>query len=358
MIALKEVIYVNDIPVNDIPKNNYIVLAGDIGGTNSNFGVCSIDQGVITLLFSLHAKSKEIADFPSLVDQVLANIKTHHEIDIRDACFAAAGVVSENRDFCKPTNLNFVIDVKKIIQKTGLESVVIINDFEAVGYGVNRIVQDDDLKIINKGEPREHATRAIIGAGTGLGKGMLSWDYTQHAYLPIPSEGGHADFPAYTALEFDFMKFIQHEFGNDLPISWEHVLSGKGIIRLYNFLGQLNHYQETQYTKEIAEGGPNPDQIFKYWQEDPRCADTFNWYGQWYARCAKNFALETLSLGGLYIAGGIAAKNIPLFEKPEFMQEFTQSIKQRQLLYKIPVTIIADYNVSLFGAAAYLVLRR
>ncbi len=273
MIALKEVTY-----VDVLPKSSYIVLAGDIGGTNSNFGICSIEQGVITLLFSLHIKSKEITDFPPVAYQVLKYIKTNHEIDVHHACFAAAGVVSENHDFCKPTNLDFVLDTHKIIEKTGLELAVIINDFEAVGYGVDRIA-DNDLNIINKGEPRANATRAIIGAGTGLGKGILGWDHSMQAYMPIPSEGGHVDFPVHTQLEFDFMKFVQNTLGNDLPISWEHVLSGNGIIKIYNFLGQLNQYQETQYTKEIAEGGPNPDQIFKYWQQDPRCADTFKWYG-------------------------------------------------------------------------------
>jgi glucokinase len=352
MILLKEVVY-----VHDIPKNNHIVLAGDIGGTNSNFGVCALANGSVTLLFAIHAKSKEVTDFPSLVAEVLSFIKTNHAIDIYHACFAAAGVVSEQRDFCKPTNLNFVIDAKKILKKTNLESAVIINDFEAVGYGIDYIARDDIININNR-MPREHANRASLGAGTGLGKVLLIWDYSSQSYVPIPSEGGHADLSVYSELEFKFMKFVQHELNTNLPISWEHVLSGKGIVRLYTFLGQLNHYQETHYTKEIIEGGTNPDQIFKYWKQDRHCTDTFNWYGQWYARCAKNFALEALSLGGLYIAGGIAAKNIPLFENPEFMQEFKQSIKQAELLNKIPVKIIADYNVSLFGAAAYLALRK
>ena len=350
MIPLKEVTY-----VEKIPRSTFLVLAGDIGGTNSNFGVCSIEHGDITLLLSVHTKSKEITDFPSVVDHVLQFLKTNHNIEIKNACFAAAGVVSPERDYSKPTNLDFIIDTKRILELTPLDSAVIINDFEAVGYGIDRISKKD-LIVVNEGKQREHASRAIIGSGTGLGKGILGWNYSFNGYLPIPSEGGHADFPVHSQEEFNLITFMQQEINDAYPVSWEDVLSGSGIRHIYNYLGINGSYQETEYTKEIAEGGTNPDQIFKYWQEDKRCEDTYKLYSRFYARCAKNFALETLSLDGLYIAGGIAAKNLPLFQLPEFMAEFTQSLKQKKLLQSIPVSIVADYNVSLFGAAAFLAL--
>jgi len=349
MIPLKEVTY-----VESIPHGGFLVLAVDIGGTNSNFGVCNIEHGDITLVLSVHAKSRDITDFPSVVAEVLQFLKSNHNIEIKNACFAAAGVVSPERDYAKPTNLDIVIDAKKILAATTLDSAVVIHDFEAVGYGGERIAKKD-LLVVNKGQQRDHANRAIIGAGTGLGKSILGWNYTVNSYLPIASEGGHADFPVYNKDELALINYMRNEIGDAYPISWEDVLSGNGIKRIYNYLGTINSYEETKYTKEIAEVD-GPDTIFKYHKVDKRCGDTYDWYGKFYARCAKDFALESLALNGLYIAGGIASKNLPLFDRPEFMHEFSRSIKQETLLKSIPVYIVADYNVSLFGAAAYLAL--
>lgn len=348
MIELKEVTY-----AQTVENSGHLVLAADIGGTNSNFGICDINLGHVALILSVHAKSKEITDFPQIVDHVLKYLEVNHEISVKRACFACAGVVSENRDFCKPTNLDFEIDAHAIKSLTGLQEVIIINDFEAVGYGVDRIAKQD-LVVIHEGKLREQANRAIIGAGTGLGKNILGWDYSLKMYIPIPSEGGHADFPIYNQDEFDYMKYLQNIVPDGQPISWEDVLSGQGIVQMYNFLGIKNTYEPTEIAGQLKLEGITPERIFKHRQDDKQCGDTYKWYSLFYARCAKNFALEALSLGGLYIAGGIAAQNLPLFQLPEFMKEFLNSREQKQTLSSIRISIVTDYNVSLYGAGAFL----
>ena len=102
--------------------------------------------------------------------------------------------------------------------------------------------------------------------------------------------------------------------------------------------------------------GPHPDEIFNNRDKDENCHKTFALYTIFYARCAKDFALDALALGGVYIAGGIAAKNLPLFLESSFMKEFVNCGKQQELLQQVPVYIITDYNVSMHGAAAYMLL--
>lgn len=352
MSAFKEVVYK---PLDK--KERQYVLAGDIGGTNSNFGLCSIDNHVIELFVSIHTKSKEVQLFTDLVQEVLNFFKVNYHVTFLKACFGAAGVVTEDRTFCKPTNLTITLDAHDIKKHTYLKDITIINDFEAVGYGVDRIAKKD-LVVIQKGHARARANRAIIGAGTGLGKGILGWDYEQSDYVPIPSEGGHADFALYTQEELALCEFIKQEVNGGFPVSWENVLSGDGIVRLYTFLGTQKPYVDTESTLEIKQNGHHPDIIFKNRTRDVRCTDTFARYSGFYARCAKNFVLESLALGGLYIAGGIAANNIDLFYLPIFLQEFTWCRKQQTILKDIPIHVIADYNVSLFGAAAFLIYRR
>ena len=348
MLPLKEVMY-----VSTIPAQAKAILVSDIGGTNSNFGVFQLLDGKYQLLFSLHAKSKEVINFADLIAQVVAYVKDTYTITIKRACLAAAGPISQDRMFVKPTNLLVPLDAKEIMPKANLECAFLVNDFEVIGYGISRI-DPKNLVQVNAGQAREYAHKAIIGAGTGFGKCIMIWDALLQRYTPVVSEGGHADFPVITQRELDLTQYI-HKYENwTCNISWEDILSGNGIQRIYHFLRHSNHIDKI--SKQTSVHGPQPDEIFKSRLFDHYCWQTFEWYTTFYARCAKNFALDALALGGVYIAGGIAAKNLELFQLPQFKNEFINCGKQQELLKQVPVYVITDYNVSLYGAAEYMML--
>lgn len=348
MLPHKEVVY-----VKEIPSNANTLLVSDIGGTNSNFGVFDIQGRSATLLISLHYKSADVTDFADLITQLLEYLRQNYQIKIKRACLAAAGVISHDRTFVKPTNLAVSVDTKAIQQKTGLECVFLANDFEVIGYGIARI-NPKDVVTVYAGVAREHAHQAILGAGTGLGKCLMYWNDAVGRYVPLASEGGHADFPIQTQQEFDLCRYIQNYEGWQCNVSWEDVLSGNGIQRIHHFLSHSNRGGKQK--KGMANHGPHPDEIFKSRMFDVHCANTFKLYTQFYARCAKNYVLDALALGGIYIAGGIAAKNLEMFELPEFTQEFFNCGKQAELLKNVPIYVITDYNVSLYGAAEYMIL--
>ena len=333
-----------------IPRSSTAIIGADIGGTNSNLGIFDIQHGKPELLFSLHAKSQQIKDFPAFVKQVLSYVTQKYNIKIDHALFASAGVVSPRRDFSKPTNLDIEIDAHAIKQATGLKCVYIVNDFEVIGYGID-LIDPKDLVLVNKGKKRLHMNKTIIGAGTGLGKCIMFWNRCVDRYVPVASEGGHADAALQHPIEFDLAEFIKKTEHFTCNISWEDLLSGNGIKRIYRFF-----HENFDGKHEKGERVPHPDEIFKSRTHDKHSADTFKLYTIFYARCAKNFALDALSLGGVYIAGGIAAHNLPMFELPPFMKEFVNCGKQAHLLKEIPIYVITDYNVSLYGAAHYLQL--
>ncbi len=351
MLPFREVFYVKK---DEKPKTCFLV--GDIGGTNSNFGIVEPHDDTFTMFMSIHFKSKDIVNFTDLMSDLVSYLNEKYKITITKSCLAGAGVISELRDWVKPTNLTFEIDAKAIKEKTGLVTVVIINDFEAVGFGIDTLHKKDIVQV-NDGLPRAYANKAIIGAGTGLGKGIMAWDEPRHTYIPVPSEGGHADFAVQDQRELDFISFIRKTENIPCNISWENILSGSGIVRIYRFLGLVGNYPSTRYTQEIEKNGLHPDMIFSYRMHDERCKDTFDLFAGWYGRCAKNFALDVLALGGVYIAGGIASKNLDLFKVPRFLGEFVNCGKQMKLLAQTPVYVIVNYNVSLYGAARYLLLR-
>ncbi len=352
MLTFKKVQYV------PFSYSGLVVLVGDIGGTNSNFGIFDLTATQLRLLVSLHFKSQEITDFPGVVDDVLTYIKSLYNISIKYACIGSAGIVYNQGAYSRPTNLSFTIDAHEIKQRTNIETLFLINDFEAVSLGIDKLAPED-IVVINHGTRYELAHQACIGAGTGLGKSIMVWDRHLQRYITIASEGGHADCAFQTEQEFALGQFIQKTEKRVARISWEDILSGKGIQRIYTFLGVYHEkkYPITPITQHIAEFNFAPDKISYYAQQDERCKDTFLLYLTFYARCGKNFVLDTLALNGLYIAGGIAARNVNMFFHPLFREEFLKCNKHREMLTKIPIYVIADYNVSLYGAAQYILLQ-
>ncbi len=345
-MELKEIVY-----VPTIAPATECLLGADIGGTNSNFGFM-IQQGQqLILLLSVHAKSKQITDFTQLVKQVLDYVKTKYQIIVKYAAFAAAGAVSEQRDYAKPTNVKLIIDSKAIIAATGLHCAFVINDFAVIGHGLSHI-NPAHIVLVNHGIPRLLANKAILGAGTGLGKCIMVWHDLLHRYIPSASEGGHADFAPQHMQELLLIESIRTTERRTDSISWEDVLSGDGIRRIYTFFHRSSGDGVSNHT------APHPDEIFQSRHKDRHAFNTFEWYASFYARCAKNWALDALALGGVYIAGGIAAKNLALFQDPIFMREFINCGKQQELLATVPIYVITDYNVSLYGAAAYLILEK
>lgn len=351
MTTFRQVVYGEAVP-RDITG----ILTADIGGTNSNFGIFRHENGIMQLLFSLHVKSREITDFAQVVCDVLEYVKQKYNINIKRSVFAAAGVISEKQDYAKPTNLDFMVDSREIFKKSGLTCAFIVNDFEVIGYGID-VINPENLVLINKGKVRVRSNKAILGAGTGLGKCIMHWNKYAGRHIPVSSEGGHADFAAQSKLELELIKYIQHTEGFGCNISWEDVLSGNGIKRIYNFFKDRDiHARDISVSGVLPYNSPHPDEIFESRFQDEHSYNTFELYTKFYARCAKNFALDSLALGGIYIAGGIAAKNLQLFQLKAFMQEFVNCGKQGYLLKDIPIYVITDYNVSLYGAAQYMLL--
>jgi len=338
----------------DYNFSNY-VLGIDIGGTNTNLAIAGIYNKKPNLLFSHNYKTEKLDSIIPPIDSILTYSKNNFKIEVDFACIGAAGVVSSSNDFVQLTNAEWNISSNEIINKTSLSSVFIINDFQAIGYGLNLLNSEnkDDIYTIRSGKSNLDIlkpTRAIIGAGTGLGKSILSYDENFNAYIPIPSEGGHSDFPIENDFEIQLVEFVKKLRNISQPLSYEEVLSGRGIESIYLFLRNKEKKNVTKYTKEIDDSSDKTPLISKYRNVDETCKETFRLFTKFYARCAKNFVLDTLSRGGLYIAGGIAAKNKEVFLTNQFIDEFENALNRKDLLKEIPINVIVNYDVSLYGA--------
>lgn len=343
---------------------SYFVLGADIGGTNTNIGIFGIKKDKTEYLFSLHFQSRKLTSLIPAIKKTLEYSKNKHKITIKDACIAAAGVISMNRDICKITNLKWNINTNNIIKKTTLSRVFLINDFEAIGFGINLLDiknKNDIIQVkhkIHQHKELKYATKAIIGAGTGLGKSILAYHDNYKAYIPIQSEGGHADFPAQNEFEIKILNFIKRKEKIKNTVSYGEIVAGKGIEVIYLFLKSQKGFKQTLYTKEVDYAQNKVMAIAKYKNKDKTCKETFRLYTIFYARCAKNFVLDTLARGGLYIAGGVASKNRELFKTKEFIKEFENAYKLSEVLKNTPIYIIVNYDVGMYGAALAAVTKK
>lgn len=336
-------------------KFSSYVLGADIGGTNTNLGIAGIRNNKPILLFSLNFKSQELPSLIPAVKETLTYAKKKYYINIDNAVIGAAGVVSPSQDAATLNNVSWDISQKELLENTSLSSVYIMNDFQMIGYGINMLNPEnkDDLFLITPKQGHSSAStfaKAILGAGTGLGKSILVYNKHFDAHIPIPSEGGHEDFPPQNEFEIRLVNFIKKFRNIRQPLSYEEVLSGRGIESIYQFLRQKKQFKASKYAEEIDESLDKPPLISKYKEQDETCKETFRLFTRFFGRCAKNFALDCLARGGLYIAGGIASKNKEIFTIRDFLNEFENAHQRSEVLKKIPVYVIVNYDVSLYGA--------
>ena len=331
-------------------KRDYddFILGGDIGGTNTNLGIFGIKNDFPTLLLSFHFKSKRLKDLYSAINETMKYTLQNYKIKITECCLGIAGALSYKRDYVRVTNANLDFSKKVSLKKTDLKDILLMNDFEAVGYGIN-MLNRKDVYTIKKAKKIEKAPIVVIGAGTGLGKTTLIYNENYNMYIPLPSEVHHSDFAVQSKFELDLADFIKKYRKIRQNISNGDILSGDGLANIYFFLRMSKKYKETPYTGEIDKSYSKPELISKYRKIDITCKETFEIFKKIYARVAKNLALDAMSLGGVYIAGGIAPKNKDIFDK-EFVRIFEDNQRMVNILKEIPIYLILNYNVGLLGA--------
>lgn len=307
------------------------IVAGDIGGTKVLLQLVDVSQAGRIVSAEQRYESHAYATFDDLVG---AFFNDHVAGTVNAACFAVAGPVFGDR--AEVTNLSWSIDATALAKKFSIGRVSLINDFYAVALGVP-ILAPGDVLVLNAGTRVNFAPIAILGAGTGLGEANLVHEGSK--WNVVPSEGGHADFAPQDEEQTRLFLALHAKYGH---VSWERLLSGMGLVNIHNFLtGHDRPYGESlpmEIAKALADG-------------DPTAARTFAIFVDLYGAEAGNMALRLLARGGVYLAGGVAAKNVGQFTDGRFMQAFLRKGRFQHILAAIPVNLITNPKVGLLGAA-------
>ena len=308
------------------------ILAADIGGTSSRFAYFTVSNSDLEIAESVWLETKEANSFYQLLEQLESEPNFSLQLgDIDILSLAVAGPV-EGGVYSKPPLIDWDIDLSHVDKHFKVKSFSLINDFVAQAYACISPIAKTRQNIIAK-PIKSRTTVAVIGAGTGLGKAALVPDENS-SYHALPSEGGHVNFSAESQEEFEFQQFVKERLRVDYA-TWNDIVSGNGLSLIHEFL-----------TKEKT----SPEEVAQTFEQKNK---SFEWAARFYARVSRNFALETLALGGLFISGGVAAKNPTLVDNKVFRETFTQSPKHHELLKQIPVFLMTNQESGLWGAAYY-----
>lgn len=328
-----------------------IVLIGDIGGTKTLLNLIEINSGQVNLLKKGLYLSQQYSSFSHIVTEFLEHTT------IEQICIAIAGPVNNNT--CQLTNLNWHIQAEELAQEFNCKKVSLLNDFAAVSYGVLTL-KESDLFTLQIGEKQDNSPIGVIGAGTGLGQSFLvKFD---DKYKVFATEGGHTDFAPKNELEWQLLNYLKQKLNLD-RISAERVISGQGIIAIYQFLRDTKFAPESLEIAEkirLWEAGDNKIDVGAIIGEsalannDILTSKTMAIFLDAYAGEIGNFALKILPYGGIYIAGGIAAKILPLIENSDFVETFLSKGRMKPLLEKMPLKIVTNPEVALQGLLYYL----
>jgi glucokinase len=351
-----------------------MILAGDIGGTKTHLALYEWTTERIDPLRLETFHSADYASLDEMLTEFLAPPKPLLAIDQREqanqedashspvvpaapptleaACFGVAGPVFQNHS--RTTNLPWVVDGPALSKQFDIRHVQLLNDLEAMAHGI-LLMRPDELMTLNVGTPPTHKQAiALIAAGTGLGESILFWDGS--CYRPMPSEGGHTDFAPNSDQEIDLLRHIRSQY---LHVSYERVISGPGLLAIYEYLRDAKKNEPTWLAEKIKAGDPSAEIAEAGLKGQAEIAkQALDLFASIYGAEAGNLALKAMAINGVYIGGGIAPKLLAKLKDGTFMKAFTNKGRYKRLMSQIPVHVVMNEHTALLGAAATAVRLR
>ncbi len=320
-----------------------MLLAGDVGGTKTILALFDLQAGKPVKVAQDKFSSK---DYPGL-ERIIRDFRANNNKPVTESCFGVAGPIVNGS--VKTPNLPWLIETSSLARDLGTDRIWLLNDLEATAYGVQTL-DNKDFCVLNDGAAGNHDNLGLIAAGTGLGESIIYWDGKR--YRALASEGGHGDFAPRTGLEIELLGYLINRFGH---VSYERVVSGPGLLNVYNFLKDSGRCEEPSWLRARLAADDSSAVISQaaLAGEAEICIQALDIFVAVYGAEAGNLALRAKALGGLYIAGGIAPKILKKLQDGSFIAALTDKGRYRDFVCSIPVRVVLNEEAGLLGAAAY-----
>jgi len=322
-----------------------MILAGDIGGTKTNLALYEYKEGVLKLLAEHQFVSKNYATFSQVLEEFVEICGVNK---VSSICLGIAGPIING--VCQTTNLPWHIETQALIEQFQTPKVKLLNDLEATAYGM-LYLKEEEFVSLNPNAKSVEANRAVIAAGTGLGEAMLFFDGKE--YHPIGSEGGHCDFAPQNSLEDELLLWLRKRHKGHVSV--ERIISGVGISTIYEFLLERDFADEPDVMLNLSESYDKNAMISEcaLKEGDALCVESMRIFAEIYGAEAGNLALKSLSLGGVYIGGGIAPKILAFLQDGIFLNAFISKGRFKDMLEKVELKVSLNPQTALLGAVHF-----
>ena len=317
-----------------------MILAGDIGGTNARLALFDVRDEQFQLVTATIFPSRKYSGLDEIVSEFVQTAGVHPA----KACFGIAGPVTNGE--VETSNLPWKIQARRLADELKIDHALLINDLEATGWGVGAL-SAHDLVGLNQivGVP---GNQALVAAGTGLGEGGLYWDGKRHHVFA--SEGGHCDFAPLNELQVELFQYLSKRYDH---VSYERVLSGPGLVNIFEFLSDTGRGKVPEWLSEEMKA-MDPAAAISAAAMDAKCPlseQALDIFVSIFGAEAGNLGLKLKATGGVFLAGGIAPKILPKLATPLFLEAFLSKGRLRHLMEVMPVKVIVNDKLALLGAA-------
>ena len=303
-----------------------MILGADIGGTKTLLGLTRNGE----LLVDRRYANADFQDFAGVLAALLADTQTD-PAQIKGGCLALAGPIADDGRSAHLTNLPWSIDSDALSRRFGLPALRLVNDFAGAAMGA--VTSSPAQRFtLQPGEPLAAAPCLVVGAGTGLGMAIVlpqgdSWRI-------LPGEGGHVAFAPADEAQAALWAFLNRRHGR---VTWERVVSGPGLMAIHEFVAGVELPPEEIAARAVA--SPNG--------AERRSLDLFL---AAYGAFAGDMALACLARGGVFLAGGIAAKLLPVLRHSGFLAAFNAKAEHAAIATRMPIHVATDPLLGLHGA--------
>ena len=319
-------------------------IAGDIGGTKTLLALYVRTETGWVNQHEASFSSRQYPDFQSLLQAFMADLD-----GVPDTlCLGVAGPVIEGRS--EVTNLSWTLAENELAEVTGIPRVKLLNDLQAMSLGLLRLPSDRFIEL-NPEALHRAGNQAVLAAGTGLGESILHWDGER--YHALASEGGHTDFAPNDAVESGLLHYLGKRYSH---VSYERILSGAGLVNLYEYLKDTDFAPQSLVMKErLAATDDRAREISQAGLEegDALSREALRLFARIYGAEAGNLALKCFATGGVMLGGGIAPKILPVLTSGAFMESFCAKGRFADFMRSIPVRVALDSSTGLLGAASW-----
>ena len=309
-------------------------LIGDIGGTNARFALASAAEGFTS------EHTLKCAEYESSTAAIRHYLETIGAADPDVICLAAAGPIVD--DTVSFTNNHWVIEVAELSRTFGIESVSLINDFEAIAWSVPALGPDDCVTIgLPSPLPLDGPDFSVAIAGPGTGLGAVGLKKRNGSMFPIPGEASHSGFAPENQVQIEILKALRERYSR---VSFERLVSGPGVENLYWAVSMVHGEQRQKLSA--------PDIFARAASgSDPRAAEVVQVFFEILGQFAGDLALTLNAHDGVFIAGGIAKRYPELIETSRFRNGFEAKGRYRPTMERIPTRLIMHDQPGLLGAS-------